>query len=182
MRRGKRIQIQGIYVQLIGYSVPVVVAFTKSDMDFPQILGSGGGKSQCQDRVRSRASAQCEQLRRPLSLKELKDVPTVLVSGDTLFSSDDPLIASFVAVMPQYGILIDNLIATTGRFTDLRTARSVAPNPRSSRDVIIQTSIEYVVCLPILIPFIYLVLRLGRSREYIDQTDEPILTKYFPFP
>jgi hypothetical protein len=182
MRRGKRIQIQGIYVQLIGYSVPVVVAFTKSDMDFPQILGSGGGKSQCQDRVRSRASAQCEQLRRPLFLKELKDVPTVLVSGDTLFSSDDPLIASFVAVMPQYGILIDNLIATTGRFTDLRTARSVAPNPRSSRDVIIQTSIEYVVCLPILIPFIYLVLRLGRSREYIDQTDEPILTKYFPFP
>ena len=135
-------------------------------MDFPQILGSGGGMSQCQDSVRSRASAQCEQLRRPLFRKELKDVPAVLVSGDTLFSSDDPLMASFVAVMPQYGILIDNLIATTSRFTDLRTARSVAPNLRVSRDVIIQTSIEYVVCLPTLIPLIYLALRLGRSREY----------------
>ena len=149
-------------------------------MDFPQILGSGGGKSQCQDRVRSRASAQCEQLRRSLFRKELKDVPAVLVSGDTLFCSDDPLIALFVAVMPQYGVLINNLIATTGRFTDLRTARSLAPNPRVSRDTIIQASIEYVVCPPALIPFTYLALRLGRSREYIDQTDESILTKYFP--
>ena len=149
-------------------------------MDFPQILGSGGGKSQCQDRVRSRASAQCEQLRRSLFRKELKGVPAVLVSGDTLFCSDDPLMASFVAVMPQYGVLINNLIATTGRFTDLRTARSLAPNPRVSRDTIIQASIEYVVCPPALIPFTYLALRLGRSREYIDQTDESILTKYFP--
>jgi hypothetical protein len=29
-------------------------------------------------------------------------------------------------------------------------------------------SIEYVVCLPTLVSFIYLILRIGRSREYID--------------
>jgi hypothetical protein len=114
--------------------------------------------------------------------------------------------SSFVAVMPQYRALIDDLIVTTDRFTmGLRTAlnpsapsssrgmrpriapaplvRSAAPSLRASRDITIQAiqaSIEYVVCLPTLISFIYLALRLGRSREYIDRTDEPILTKYFP--
>ena len=85
MKRGKRIQIQGLSIPLIGDLVPVVVAFTKSDLAFPQLLGSGGGKSQCQDGARSKAYAQCEALRRPLFRKELKDVPAELVSGDSLF-------------------------------------------------------------------------------------------------
>jgi hypothetical protein len=41
---------------------------------------------------------------------------------------------------------------------------------RASPDVTIQASIEYVVCLSILISFICLVLRIGRCREYIDLT------------
>ena len=44
----------------------------------------------------------------------------------------------------------------------------------------IQASIEYVVCLPTLVSFICLVLRDGRSREFIDITDIPILTNCFP--
>ena len=102
--------------------------------------------------------------------------------------------------MPQYGALINDLIVMTDRFvmgrrastpsarssskgTNFRTAStplawSVAL--RASRDITIQASIEYVVYLPTLIQFIYLVLRIGRSREYIDLTDLPILTYYFP--
>jgi hypothetical protein len=44
----------------------------------------------------------------------------------------------------------------------------------------IRASIEYVVCLPTLISFICLVLRNGRSRKYIDLTDNPIPTTCFP--
>ena len=82
MRNGKRTQIQCLYIQLIGDSVPVVVAFTKSDLAFPHISGSDGGNSQYQDRARSRACAQCEQLCRPLFHREPRDVPAELVSGD----------------------------------------------------------------------------------------------------
>ena len=51
---------------------------------------------------------------------------------------------------------------------------------RASRDITIQASIEYVVCLPTSISFICLILRIGRSRQYIDLMDEPILTNCSP--
>jgi hypothetical protein len=73
------------YISLIGGSVPVVVAFTKSDMSFPQITGSESGSFQHQDRTRSRAYAQCEQLCRSLFRREPRDVPAELVSGDYTF-------------------------------------------------------------------------------------------------
>ena len=82
MKKGKRIQIQSLYIRLTGSSVPVVVAFTKSDESFPQITGSESGSSQYQDRTRFRAYAQCEQLCRPLFRTEPRDVPAELVSGD----------------------------------------------------------------------------------------------------
>ena len=88
MRRGKRILIPGLNIQLIKDSVPVVVAFTKSDLAFPHITGSDGGNSQYQDRARSRSYAQCEQLCRPLFRREPRDVPAELVSGDYIFSSE----------------------------------------------------------------------------------------------
>ena len=81
MRRGKRIQIQVYCIQLIGL-VPVVVAFTKSDLAFPQISGSDSGNSQLQDCATSRAYAQCGQLCRSLFRKEPRDIPAELVSGD----------------------------------------------------------------------------------------------------
>jgi hypothetical protein len=78
------------------------------------------------------------------------------------------------AVMPQYSALINNLIVTTDRFMmGSRTAPSsrstsqgakprIAPVPlawsvalRASRDITIQASIEYVVCLSTLISFIH---------------------------
>jgi len=147
--------------------VPVVVAFTKSDLAFPHISGSDGGNSQYQDRARSRAYAQCEQLCRPLFRREPRDVPAELVS-----------------VMPQYGALINNLTVTTDRFImGSRTASNpsarsssqgtkprIAPAPlawsvalRSSRDITIQTSIE-----------------IGRSRYWrslwssLDFADQPL--------
>ena len=82
MRRGKLMLIQCLYIRLTGSSVPVVVAFTKSDVSFPQITGSESGSSQYQDRTRSRAYAQCEQLCRSLFRREPRDVPAELVSGD----------------------------------------------------------------------------------------------------
>jgi hypothetical protein len=76
------------------------------------------------------------------------------------------------AVIPQYGALINNLIVTTNRFVmgsgDAPSRSSsqgakprIAPTPlawsvalRASRDINIQASIEYVVCLLTLISFI----------------------------
>jgi hypothetical protein len=106
--------------------------------------------------------------------------------------------------MPQYSGLINNLIVTTDQFImgfimGSRTAPSsrsslqraklrIAPAPqalawsvalRASRDITIQASIEYVVCLSTLISFIVLALRIGSSREYIDLTDEPNLMYLF---
>ena len=78
------------------------------------------------------------------------------------------------AVIPQYSALINNLIVTTDRFImDSCAAPSsrsssqemkprIAPAPlawsvalRTSRDITMQASIEYVVCLSTLISFIY---------------------------
>jgi hypothetical protein len=84
MRRGKRSDFQGLYNRLIGDSVPVVIALTKSDLAFPHISGSESG----QDRTRTRAYAQCEQLCRFLFRREARDVPAELVSGDYFSSSE----------------------------------------------------------------------------------------------
>jgi hypothetical protein len=82
MRRGKRSHLEGLYNRLIGDSVPVVVAFTKSDLAFPHISGSESGHYQSRDRTRTRAYAQCEQLCRSLFRREARDVPAELVSGE----------------------------------------------------------------------------------------------------
>lgn len=82
MRRGKRIQIQGLCIRLIRDRVPVVVAFIKSDLGFPQISGPDGVNSQFQDRATSRAYVQFDQLCRLLFRWEPEDVPAELISGD----------------------------------------------------------------------------------------------------
>ncbi|KAI0269639.1 hypothetical protein BGY98DRAFT_1180030 [Russula aff. rugulosa BPL654] len=92
---------------------PVVVAFTKSDLAFPHISGSESGHYQYQDRTRTRAYAQCEQLCRSLFRREARDVPAELVS-----------------VMPQYSALINNLIVTTDRFI---MGSRAAPSSRIGR-------------------------------------------------
>ncbi|KAI0272988.1 hypothetical protein BGY98DRAFT_1099659 [Russula aff. rugulosa BPL654] len=139
---------EGIVEILNMRRAPVVVAFTKSDLAFPLISGSESGHYQYQphyqDRTRTRAYAQCEQLCRSLFSREAKDVPAELVS-----------------VMPQYSALINNLIVTTDRLImGSRVAPSsrsssqgakprIAPAPlawsvalRASRDITIQASIE----------------------------------------
>jgi hypothetical protein len=107
-------------------------------------------------------------------------------------------------VVPQFGALINNLIVTTDksikgmRTPDLRgpavwpdllaqrstqwtaVSRAWSMALRTSPEIVIQASIEYVVCLLTLILFICLVFRIGQSREYIDLTDWPILISYFP--
>ena len=97
MRRGTHSHFQGLYILLIGALAPVVVAFTKSDLAFPHISGSESGHHQYQDRSRTRAYAQCEQLCRSLFRREAKDVLAELVSGDYFFSLRNvPWTSSFV--------------------------------------------------------------------------------------
>jgi hypothetical protein len=103
-------------------------------------------------------------------------------------------------VKPQFSALITNLIVTTDRLimgtrTASTSSRSssqgkkprIAHAPlvwsvalRASRNITIEASIEYVSGLLSPISFICLVLRVGRSREFIDLTDEPILRNYSP--
>jgi hypothetical protein len=164
------------YIQFIGGLVPVVLAFTKSDLVFPQISGSESGNYQYQDRTRTRAYTQCEQLCRSLFRREARDVPAELISGDYFYSFGMTLGRHhLIAVMPQYGALLNNLVVTTDRFImGSRTAPSsrsssqgakprIAPAPlawsvalRSSRDITIQASIEYVICHPLFMSFICL--------------------------
>ena len=111
-------------------------------------------------------------------------------------------VVNLFVVAPQFGALINNLIMTTdqlimGSCSVSTTTRSssqgmklrISPAPlvwsvalRASRNITIQATIEYiqVVYLQTLILFICLVLRIGRSREYIEPTHEPIFTYYFP--
>ena len=97
MTRGKRSDFQGLYNRLIGDSVPVVVAFTKSDLAFPHISGSESGNYQYRDRTRTRAYTQCNELCRSLFRRDSRDVPAELVSGDYFYSlRDDPWTSSFV--------------------------------------------------------------------------------------
>ena len=76
-------------------------------------------------------------------------------------------------------------LSTSVRSSSQGAMSRIAPAPlvwsvaqRTSRDITIQASIEYVVCLPTFMSFICLILRIGRNREYIDLMDEPILTNY----
>jgi hypothetical protein len=176
MRRGKLSDDQGFYIQLIGESAPVVVAFTKSDLAFPHISGSESGHYQYQDRTRTRAYAQCEQLCRSLFRREARDVPAELISGDYFTLSGRSLGRHrLFSVNPQYSALINNLIVTTDRLMmgsraapssrsiSQGTKSRIAPAPlawsvalRASRDITIQASIEYVVCLSTFISFIHL--------------------------
>jgi hypothetical protein len=169
-----------IYIRLIGESAPVVVAFTKSDLAFPHISGSESGHYQYQDRTRTRAYAQCEQLCSSLFRREAGDVPAELVSGDYFYSVRNVRWTSSFAVMPQYDALINNLIVTTDRFlmgsgtvpssqwSSKGAKPRIAPAPlawsvalRASRDITIQASIEFVVCLSTLISFI-----CSRSQDW----------------
>jgi hypothetical protein len=97
MRRGKRREIQGLDIRLIGDLVPVVVAFTKSDLAYPHISGSESGNYQYRDRTRTRAYTQCNELCRSLFRRDSRDVPAELVSGDYFYClRNDPWISSFV--------------------------------------------------------------------------------------
>jgi hypothetical protein len=104
--------------------------------------------------------------------------------------------------MPQYGALINNLIVTTDRFITGSSTASASSSRLSSRvkpriapvplawsvalgasqdiTITIHASIEYVVCLSRFISLSVFVLRIGRSRQYIKFTDEPILINLFP--
>ena len=94
---GERSEIQGLYIRLIGDLVPVVVAFTKSDLAYPHILGSESGNYQYRDRTRTRAYTQCNELCRSLFRRDSRDVPAELVSGDYLYSlRNDPMTSLFV--------------------------------------------------------------------------------------
>ena len=97
MRRGERSENRGLYIRLIGGLAPVVIAFTKSDLAFPHISGSESGHYQYQDRTRTKAYTQCEQLCRSLFRREARDVPAELVSGDYFYSlRNDPWTSPFV--------------------------------------------------------------------------------------
>jgi hypothetical protein len=84
-------------------------------------------------------------------------------------------------------IMGSRTVSTSARSSSQGGMPRIAPAPlvwsvalRASRDITIQTSIEYVVSLPTFISFICLILRIGRSREHIALMDEPILTDYYP--
>ena len=165
-------KFKALYIRLLMRDpVPVVVAFTKSDLAYPHISGPESGHYWYQDRTSPRAYAQCEQLCRSLFRREARDVPAELVSGDYFyFLRNVRWTPSFFAVMPQYIALVNNLIVTTDRFimgshttpssrSNSQAAKPrIAPAPlawsvalRASRDITIQASIEYVVCLLTLI-------------------------------
>jgi hypothetical protein len=86
MRRGKHIDLQGLYNRLMGDLVPVIVAFTKSDLAFPHISGSESGHYRYQDRTRTRAYVECEQLCRSLFRREAREVSAELVSGNYFYT------------------------------------------------------------------------------------------------
>ena len=179
MRGGEHARIQYLCIQLMQDLVPVVVAITKFDVVVDQVLFEfEGGNSQYLERARARAYTQCEQICRSLFCRELRDVPAVILSGNCSFSMMCSLdIFHLCVVKSQFHDLVDDLIVTTDRLImDSRppstsSARSsvrgtkgrIAPVPlmwsaalRVSRDVIIQTSIEYVLLFHLL------------SRSYIS--------------
>ena len=162
MRRGERSEIQDLYIRLIGGLVPVVVAFTKSDLAYPYISGFESGNHHYRDRTRSRAYTQCNELCRSVFRREARDVPAELVSG-IIFTVFGMGVRHhyFFAVMPQYGALINNLTVTTDRFMMGSRAAAISlsssqgpksrisPTPlvwsvalRAFQDISIQASIE----------------------------------------
>ena len=77
MRRGKHLQLQGRYSQLIQYSVPVLVAFTKFDV----VILIEGRNSQDHETARAKAYARYKQSCRSLFRKDPGDVPAEIVQG-----------------------------------------------------------------------------------------------------
>ena len=98
MRRGKHSDFLGLYNRLIGDSVPVVVAFTKSDLAFPHISGSESGHYQYQDRTRTETYARCEKLCRSRFRREARDVPAELLSGDYFYCLQSVLLDVIVCL------------------------------------------------------------------------------------
>ena len=173
MKRGERILIRDLSIQLIRDPVPVIIVLTKFDLVVSQILtGSEGRSPQHDERAKTLAYTRCEESCRSLFCTEPKDVPAEIVSGSrSLFLSLHVLIC---LVKVQFGHLIGKLVAMTDRFilglrtTSITSTRSslqeakprVAPVPlvwsvasRVSQDIIIQACIEYVNCLQTLTSF-----------------------------
>ena len=168
MKKGERVMIQDLYIQLTRDSVPVVVAFTK----FDQAVAVEGGKS-----ARTNARARIEQSCHSLLHRESRDVPAEIVSGSRSDICGMTLSWLYLfTVRRGSSDLIDNLVATTDRLMTGSRATSIpaerwraqgakpriAPAPlvwsaalRINRDIFIQASIEYVAFLPDLNSIIY---------------------------
>ena len=87
MGRGKHLQIQGPYPQLIQDSVPVVVAFTKFDV----VILIEGRNSQDHENARAKADARYKASCRSLFGKDPGAVPAEIVQGSsTLLSIELP--------------------------------------------------------------------------------------------
>jgi len=142
--------------------------------------------------ARIEARAWYEQSCRPLFRRKARDVPAEIVSGSSFLFCGMALDDLLFSVKSQFNDLIDNLVVTTDKFIiGSRTASNpsarsntqgakprIAPIPlvwsaavRVHQDIFIQASIEYVAFLQSLISFIYLVSRVGRSREYNHLSD-----------
>jgi len=175
MKRGERILIRELSIQLIRHPVPVIIVLTKFDLVLSQFLtGSEGRSSQHDERARTWAYTQCEESCRSLFRTEPKDVPAEIVSGSRSLFCERSLHVLICLVKVQFGHLIGKLVTTTDRFimglrtTSITSTRSslqeakprVAPVPlvwsvasRVSQDIIIQACIEYVNCLQTLTSF-----------------------------
>ena len=143
-------------------------------------------------RTRSRTASKPESTYRGMSSQDpnprtrTKSAPQRLQSS----SSQNPRTRAEMLSVPKRGrVITDSRTASnpSSRSSSQGTRPRTSPAPlawsvalRSPRDITIQASIECVVCLPTLIPFIYMIFRNGRHSEYINHTREPILTKYFP--
>jgi len=89
------VKFRVLCIQLTGDSVPVVVAFTKSDVAYPHISGSESGNYQYRDRTRAKAYIQCNELCRTLFRRDARDVPAELISGNYFYClQNDPSTSS----------------------------------------------------------------------------------------
>jgi len=157
MKRGKRIQIQGVYTRLMRGSVPIVVAFTKFDV----IILIEGRNSQDHEHARAKACARFDDSCRSLFGRGPKDIPAEIVQG-SLLSFLEWLLTSPFAVNSQLGDLIERLVGTTDRLimgpptasirsSERSAMKRISPVPlawsaalRTSLDIIMEASIEYV--------------------------------------
>lgn len=82
MRRGKHLQMQGPYPQLIQNSVPVVVACTKFDV----IILIEGRNSRDHESARAKAYARYKQSYLSLFGRDFVDIPAKVVQGSLISS------------------------------------------------------------------------------------------------